>query len=92
MMAVISALKFLCNSIQPIIIKPFVEVAINFALESIRKDNDSSLYDEIISHFKIIFCDKDIHEANKSILGKLIVDTIQDMPISSDVCIYDSYL
>ncbi|KRT86489.1 hypothetical protein AMK59_769, partial [Oryctes borbonicus] len=78
------ALKSLCNSIQPIIMKPFVELSINFALERIKEDNDSVLYDEIIAHFKIILCDKDIHEVNKSVIGKLIVETIQDMPISSE--------
>lgn len=84
---VVSVLKFLCNSIQPMLIKPFVEVAVKFALERIDETNDSFVYDEIVSSFKVIFSDKDILDTNKSMLGKLVIETIQDMPISSDVSI-----
>lgn len=73
------SLKFLCNSIQPMILQPFITNAVNYSLD------DQELATTLIQHIKGTLRVKDLHEPNKLVLSQVISDTITKINIDSTV-------
>ncbi|KAF7279675.1 hypothetical protein GWI33_006838 [Rhynchophorus ferrugineus] len=69
-------LKYIANSIQPVILKPFLEYSIRYAFTHYKTEN---LLDRILEDLTSVLVDKDVQNCNKQsiedVLGELLLLT-----------------
>ncbi|KAF5291371.1 hypothetical protein FQA39_LY03522 [Lamprigera yunnana] len=67
-------LQYLCNSIQPVTLRPFIERTLRHALEQTEAN---SLFKTLLSCLRKIFVDDKVHEASKASLSQVVVNITQ---------------
>ncbi|KAF2896131.1 hypothetical protein ILUMI_10044 [Ignelater luminosus] len=74
-------LKYLCNSIQPITLRPFIETSLAFAMkESDNIENEQEeLCDTLIYYLKDTLNDENLLESNRLVLSEIIVQTAKQL-------------
>ncbi|XP_017775487.1 PREDICTED: uncharacterized protein LOC108561883 [Nicrophorus vespilloides] len=71
-------LKSLCNSIQPITLKPFIAASLQLAIH----ENNLDL---IIDSLKAAFTDRDVSETNKNVIGEVLVYISENLDFESEM-------
>ncbi|CAH1965430.1 unnamed protein product [Acanthoscelides obtectus] len=77
-------LKHLANSIQPIIMKPFFEIAFRYAIEAFENDNKDIL-ERMLKYALDIMQRKDIQDSNKVTIAQVLCDKIPSMGSNSEL-------
>ncbi|KAJ8977316.1 hypothetical protein NQ317_009334 [Molorchus minor] len=73
---VMKNLKHLANSIQPMILKPFFEKSIEFAVIKYNEVHEDRLLKEISQCFIEVLSNKDIQEINKTTIAQMLNDYV----------------
>ncbi|KAJ8929922.1 hypothetical protein NQ314_017331 [Rhamnusium bicolor] len=69
-------LNHLANSIQPVILKPFFEKAIGFAINKYNNEYKDTLLVKILDYLRDVLQNKDIQETNKTTIFEVLNDKI----------------
>ncbi|XP_076267732.1 focadhesin isoform X2 [Rhynchophorus ferrugineus] len=80
-------LKYIANSIQPVILKPFLEYSIRYAFTHYKTEN---LLDRILEDLTSVLVDKDVQNCNKQsiedVLGELLLLTDMSSTSFIELC------
>lgn len=77
-------LKYLANSIQPLILKPFFEKAMIFSINKFE-DGNQELLEKMLEFFSKVLQNKEIQETNKITIAEVLNDRISIADIKSEV-------
>lgn len=83
-MNILRNLKYLANSIQPIILKPFFEKAVTFGINN-YESGDPELLEKILDFSSKVLQNMEIQETNKITMGEVLSDRIFIADIKSEV-------
>ncbi|KAK4884735.1 hypothetical protein RN001_001006 [Aquatica leii] len=86
--AVYQQLKYLCNSIQPMTLRPFIEKSLNYAIKTHEAEvqtKGKSLLQILVVHVRQILTDETLQEANKMALAQVLVNVTWHIGIDTVV-------
>ncbi|KAF5269805.1 hypothetical protein FQR65_LT05851 [Abscondita terminalis] len=79
-------LKPLCNSIQPMTLRPLVENSLEYALKKYEaeiQNNSKSLLENLVENLREIFIDETLHEANRMAFAQVVVNVTRKISLNS---------
>nr|CAH7734619.1 unnamed protein product [Callosobruchus chinensis] len=83
-LSIFKNLKYLANSVQPVILKPFFEVAFTYAIDAFEK-RDKEILTNMLKFSLQIMHKKDIQESNKISIAQVICDKIPSIDSESEL-------
>lgn len=83
MLVIYKNLKHLCNSIQPVILRPFLEKSLNHILNSLT--TSQHIFSEIVQYFKNVLATESIQETNKQVISELIANNVERVAENEEV-------
>ncbi|KAJ8962679.1 hypothetical protein NQ318_001075 [Aromia moschata] len=88
--SILKNLKYLANSIQPMILKPFFENALNYAVNTYNTECEENLLLKVTKHLGDVLSNNEIQETNKITIGQVLSDQISLVDIASEL--FDIFL
>lgn len=86
-MNVLKNLKYLANSIQPLILRPFFEKSIKFGINK-YENGAKNLLENILDLSREVLQNAEIQETNKITIAEVLSDKISVADIKSEVRYY----
>nr|CAI5845101.1 unnamed protein product [Callosobruchus analis] len=83
-LSVFKNLKHLANSVQPVILKPFFEVAFTYAIDAFE-NGDKEMLKSMLKFSLEIMHEKDIQESNKVSVAQVLCDKIPSIGSESEL-------
>lgn len=80
-------LKHLCNSVQPVILKPFLEKSVEYILNWESRET----FTEIVQNLREILTSDRIQESNKKVIAELISNNLERVYSKNDA-VFSDYL
>lgn len=72
------------KSIQPIVIRPFLEKSMNFAVDAGSFKVD--VFSEMVKHLRLILDDSTVQETNKSVIVDVVLKIVPNVFENAKVC------
>lgn len=85
MICIYKNLKFLANSLQPMILKPFFTTSLKMAIDSFENRKDRAFLDQIVVRLTEVLKNPSILDINKTTISEVLCDQLYSTNTNSPV-------